>query len=152
MSCSNPNSGVCTPITTSPSSRYACDHARTYGSWRSQLMQVSVQKFTSTTRPCSSSGPSGSELSHAAAPSSEGMCRRSDTVMVWSLLLSPPRERGERQDDHDEPDDHHPPRGVEPHEVGPAARLGPEVVPAPPGIALRVFLRLRHESGRRRRG
>jgi hypothetical protein len=39
------------------------DHARTYGSWRSQLMHVSVQKLTMTTLPRSSAGPSGSELS-----------------------------------------------------------------------------------------
>src|SRR6266508_2552445 len=48
-SCSNENSGVWTPMTTSPSFRYACDQARTYGFWRSQLTQVSVQKFTRTT-------------------------------------------------------------------------------------------------------
>ena len=63
-----------TPITTNPSSRYACHHARTYGSWRSQLMHDSVQKFTRTTWPCSSAGPSGSELSHPVAPPSEGIC------------------------------------------------------------------------------
>src|SRR5215210_5163391 len=81
MSCSNENSGVCTPITTSPSSRYACDHARTYGSWRSQLMHVRVQKFTSTTRPRSSAGPSGSELSHPVAPSNPGTRLRSNTAI-----------------------------------------------------------------------
>ena len=80
MSCSNENSGVWTPMTISPSSRYARDQARTYGSWRSQLMQVSVQKFTSTTCPRSSAGPSGSELSHPVAPSSAGMCTRSTTL------------------------------------------------------------------------
>src|SRR5215216_1288800 len=80
-SCSNPNSGVWTPMTISPSSRYARDHARTYGSWRSQLMHVSVQKFTSTTCPGSSAGPSGSELSHPVAPSSEGMWTREKTAI-----------------------------------------------------------------------
>ena len=39
-------------------------------------MQVSVQKFTSTTRPRSPAGSSGSELSHSVAPPSEGMCGR----------------------------------------------------------------------------
>src|SRR3954468_3788178 len=34
-------------------------------------MHVSVQKFTSTTWPRSSVGPSGSELSHPVAPSRE---------------------------------------------------------------------------------
>ena len=36
---SNPNSGECTPITTSPRSLYFSAHARTYGTWRIQLMQ-----------------------------------------------------------------------------------------------------------------
>ena len=43
-------------------------------------MHVSVQKFTSTTRPRSSAGPSGSELSHSVAPPSGGMCRRRNAV------------------------------------------------------------------------
>ena len=75
------NSGVWTPITISPSSRYARDHARTYGSWRSQLMHVSVQKFTSTTWPRSSAGASGSEPTHPVAPSSEGMCTPENTLI-----------------------------------------------------------------------
>jgi hypothetical protein len=37
-------------------------------------------KLTSTTRLRSSAGPSGSELSHSVAPSSVGMCTRSNTV------------------------------------------------------------------------
>ena len=52
-----------------------------YGSVRSQLMHVSVQKSTSTMWPRSSAGPSGSELSHPVAPLSEGMRRRSNTVI-----------------------------------------------------------------------
>src|SRR3954462_2581370 len=44
-------------------------------------MQVSVQKSTSTTRPRSPAGSSGSEFSHAVAPPSEGTCRRPDTVI-----------------------------------------------------------------------
>jgi hypothetical protein len=39
-------------------------------------MHVSVQKFISTTWPRSSAGPGGSELSHAVAAPSEGMCRQ----------------------------------------------------------------------------
>src|SRR5215218_4175029 len=70
-------------MTTNPSFRYACDQARTYGSWRSQLMQVSVQKFTRTTRPRSAAGSSGSDPIHSVAPPSEGMCRRSGTVTQW---------------------------------------------------------------------
>ena len=44
-------------------------------------MQVSVQKFTRTTWPRSSAGPSGSELSHPVAPPSEGMCTRPDEAI-----------------------------------------------------------------------
>src|SRR5215213_3083911 len=51
-----------------------------YGSVRSQLMQVSVQKSTRTTWPRSSAGPSGSESSHSVAPPSEGMCTWANTV------------------------------------------------------------------------
>jgi len=45
-----------------------------YGSVRSQLMQVSVQKSTRTTCPRSSSAPIASELSQPVAPLNEGMC------------------------------------------------------------------------------
>jgi hypothetical protein len=38
-----------------------------------------VQKFTSTTRPRSSAGPSGSEPTHPVAPSSEGIRTRANT-------------------------------------------------------------------------
>src|SRR5215217_8801698 len=51
-----------------------------YGSVRSQLMQVSVQKSTRTTWPRRSAGPSGSESSHSVAPPSEGMCTWANTV------------------------------------------------------------------------
>ena len=47
-------------------------------------MHVSVQKFTRTTWPRSSAGPSGSELSHPVAPPSEGMCTCPDTVIYRS--------------------------------------------------------------------
>ncbi len=43
------------------------DHARTYGSVRSQLMQVYVQKLTTTTFPNSCEGASRGELSHSVA-------------------------------------------------------------------------------------
>src|ERR687894_1929987 len=39
-------------------------------------MHVSVQKSTRTTCPRNLARPSGAELSHSAAPPSEGMCRR----------------------------------------------------------------------------
>src|SRR5215213_1579058 len=51
-----------------------------YGSVRSQLMQVRVQKSTRTTWPRRSAGPSGSESSHSVAPPSEGMCTLANTV------------------------------------------------------------------------
>src|SRR6266851_8269009 len=72
MSCSKGNSGVWTPITTSPSSRYFFAHARRYGRVRSQLMQVKVQKSTATTLPRKPAGVSGGELSHAFAPVNAG--------------------------------------------------------------------------------
>src|SRR3954469_17285867 len=81
-SCSNENSGVWIPMATNPSFRYACDHARMYGAVRSQLMHVSVQKSTSTTRPRNSAGPSGSELSHPVAPPSDGMRTCVNTVAL----------------------------------------------------------------------
>src|SRR5437016_7998080 len=68
---SNENSGVCTPMTTSPCSLYRAAHARTYGTVRSQLMHVYVQKSTRTTLPCRSAAVSGGELSHAVAPTRE---------------------------------------------------------------------------------
>jgi hypothetical protein len=46
-------------------------------------------------------------------------------------MSPPPGERIDSQEDHDEPHHRHPPCGVESHEVAAAARLGPEVVPAP---------------------
>src|SRR5215469_12421987 len=69
---SNTNSGVCTPITTSPCFLYFASQARTYGSWRRQLMHVYVQKSIKTTFPCRSAFFNGSELSHPVAPSREG--------------------------------------------------------------------------------
>ena len=51
VTCSNANSGVCTPMITSPSSWYAAYHALRCGSVRRQLMQEYVQKSTSTTLP-----------------------------------------------------------------------------------------------------
>src|SRR5215207_9175909 len=53
------------------------------------------------------------------------------SAVVLSALMSPPRPRGDREDDQQRPSQHHPPGRVEAPEVGGAARLGPEVVPAP---------------------
>src|SRR5439155_25745998 len=55
----------------SPCSLYRSAHARTYGTVRSQLMQVYVQKSTRTTLPCRSAAVSGAELSQAVARPSE---------------------------------------------------------------------------------
>ena len=71
-SCSKENSGVCTPITTSPWPSYFLAQARTYGSDRSQLMHVYVQKLTTTTLPSRSGGARGGELSQPVAPPKEG--------------------------------------------------------------------------------
>src|SRR3954471_491158 len=59
-------------MTIDPSPWQACDHARTYGSWRSQLMHVSVQKFTRTTWPRNSAGTRGPEIRHPGAPPRAG--------------------------------------------------------------------------------
>src|ERR671916_1998133 len=69
---SNSNSGEWTPITTSPWSLYFSDHARTWGSERSQLMQVYVQKSIRTTFPRNPAAVRGGELSHPFAPAREG--------------------------------------------------------------------------------
>src|SRR5215467_11071515 len=65
---STENSGVWTPMTTRPRSLYFAAHARTYGSVRSQLTHVYVQKSTTTTLPRRPSGVSGGELIQAVAP------------------------------------------------------------------------------------
>src|SRR5215207_5719077 len=60
-------------------------------------MQVSVQKFTSTTRPRNSAGTSGSDFSQAVAPANAGMCTvavmaiaRISFLERWSLGVSCP--------------------------------------------------------------
>src|SRR5436189_2223632 len=69
---SKSNSGVWTPIVTSPLSAYPRDQARTYGCARIQLMHEYVQKLTSTVLPRSASRDNGAEFSHAVAPAKEG--------------------------------------------------------------------------------
>jgi hypothetical protein len=63
--------GVCTPTIVSPAAAYFSCHALRYGSVRSQLTQVYVQKSTSTTRPRRGSDARGSVLSHPVARSNE---------------------------------------------------------------------------------
>src|SRR4051812_43979596 len=53
------------------------------------------------------------------------------SAVALSVLMSPPRPRRDREEDQEGPSQHHPPGGVEAPEVGGAAWLGPEVVPAP---------------------
>src|SRR5689334_12291313 len=72
ISCSKENSGVCTPITVNPLSRYLVSHARTYGSVRSQLTHVNVQNCTSTTFPRRFEAAIGPELSHLVPPLNDG--------------------------------------------------------------------------------
>src|SRR2546430_15417789 len=72
MSCSKENSGVWTPITTSPLSPYFFAQARRYGRVRSQLMQVKVQKSTPTTLPRKPAGVSGGGIRPAVCPGEGG--------------------------------------------------------------------------------
>src|SRR5215472_4091054 len=72
-SCSNENSGVCTPITTSPASLYFVAQLFTYGIGRSELIHVYVQKFISTTLPRRDFALSGPELSQPVAPPKSGI-------------------------------------------------------------------------------
>jgi hypothetical protein len=67
-------------MTTNPSLRWACDHARTYGSWRSQLMQVSVQGHEDDVT-AQLGGAEWLGVSHSVAPPSKGMRTRSNTVI-----------------------------------------------------------------------
>src|SRR5580765_3606358 len=84
---SNENSGVCTPMTISPASLYRAAHARTYGTVRSQLMQVYVQKSTRTTLPCRSAAVSGGELSQAVAPPSEARSLALDDLNGFTVSI-----------------------------------------------------------------
>src|SRR5712691_7268391 len=72
-SCSNENSGVCTPITTSPASLYLAAQLLMYGIGRSELIHVYVQKLTSTTLPRSDFVLSAPELNQPTAPPRLGM-------------------------------------------------------------------------------
>src|SRR4051812_37590864 len=74
------------------------------------------------TRPSSASGL----VVCVGRPASVGC-----STVVLSALMSPPRPRRNREDDQEGPSQHHPPGRVEAPEVGGAAGLGPEVVPAP---------------------
>src|SRR4051812_20204747 len=87
MLCSKENSGVCAPITTRPCSAYLSAHARTYGSWRSQLTHVYVQKLTSTTLPRRPAVVSGAELSQSLAPSSCGILPSAPSSLPTLLTL-----------------------------------------------------------------
>ncbi|MCY1367964.1 hypothetical protein D9M69_549200 [compost metagenome] len=84
---SKPYSGVCTPITTSPSFSYFFAHSFTYGRVCLQLMQSKVQKSTSTTLPFRASLLSAGELSHSTAPDSEGMAPWASPMVLSALTL-----------------------------------------------------------------
>src|ERR671914_165724 len=58
-------------------------------------MHVHVQKFTRTTCPRSSAGPSGSELSQAVAPPSDGMCTRVSGCLI-TIATTEQVEAGQR--------------------------------------------------------
>src|SRR6266568_9656990 len=72
-SCSNENSGVCTPITVKPASLYFSAQFLRYGNGRRELMQVNVQKSTIKTFPRSDWRLNGAELSQPMAPPNSGM-------------------------------------------------------------------------------
>src|SRR3954465_14114302 len=71
-SCSNANSGVCTPTIVNPRERYSASHAFTCGSVRRQLTHEYVQKSTSTTRPRSDAIVNGWVLNHRPPGCSSG--------------------------------------------------------------------------------
>src|SRR6267142_2950659 len=87
MSSSNENSGVCTPMTINPCSLYRAAHARTYGTVRSQLMQVYVQKSTRTSLPCRSAAVRGGELSQAVAPLSDARSLALDGLNGFTVSI-----------------------------------------------------------------
>src|SRR3954471_4423060 len=74
---------------------------------------------------CPSSSCARSRVIGAPANAGEG------EVALSALISPPPREREGDHDEQDNPSQRHPPCGVEPHEVGAAARLRLKVVPAP---------------------
>src|SRR5215217_5534134 len=64
-----------------------------------------------------------------------GCPRRAGSLAVVSnVFMSSPRPWRDRKEDEERPSQRHPPGRVEPPEVGAAAGLGPEVVPAPTAI------------------
>src|SRR5580698_5156613 len=85
-SCSNENSGVCTPITVRPASLYFAAQLFTYGKGRSELMHVYVQKSTRTTLPRSDLPFNGAELSQPMSPPRSGMDPSSPSAGCGSAL------------------------------------------------------------------
>src|SRR5690348_16066657 len=94
-SCSTENSGVCTPATTSPCGPYFAAQARTYGSVRSQLTHVNVQKSTRTTLPRSPAAVSGAELIQALAPSKDASAPSTGRRLADSVIVVTSLEDGE---------------------------------------------------------
>jgi hypothetical protein len=70
--CSNANSGVCTPTITRPFLWYVVYHDFRCGSVRRQLMHEYVQKSTSTTLPRSCASVNGFELIQSPSGCSGG--------------------------------------------------------------------------------
>src|SRR5215213_1379962 len=89
---SKANSGVCTPITTRPCSLYLRAHARTYGTERSQLMHVYVQKLMRTTRPLREAAVNGGELSHPVAPRNDGNLPSMGSFSEAAAICSAPEQ------------------------------------------------------------
>src|SRR5215217_506470 len=64
--------------------------------------------------------------------------RAGSLAVVLNVFMSPPRPWRDRKEDEQRPSQRHPPGRVEPPEVGTAARLRPEVVPAPTALIGRL--------------
>src|SRR4051794_16483742 len=93
--------------------------------------------------------PSNSSESRSTASAPSGGWSK---VVLAVFMSSPPREREDGHDDHDEPHHCHPPRGVEPPEVHASARHRPDMEPAPAapvgGVDL-IFTQVRHDAASR---
>src|SRR5581483_1813796 len=87
--CSNANSGVCTPTITRPRSWYAAHHAFRCGSVRRQLMHEYVQKSTSTTLPRNPWSASGFVPIHAPSACSGGAADLRELPLRGAVVLDP---------------------------------------------------------------
>src|SRR4051812_20179160 len=83
---SNSNSGVCTPTITSPLSAYFAFQSTRYGSVLIQLMQLYVQKSTSTTLPFKSTSFIGLVFMYPDIPANSGAFLNCDLSTVYCVF------------------------------------------------------------------